>query len=203
MEQQRDFDGVAATWDENPGRVQRTRDLAEAMARLVPLGPDMRLMDYGCGTGLVALALQPHVGAVVAADNAPGMLTELAGKLQAAGVTNVTVQQLDLEHEDWVGEPFDVIVSSMALHHIRDAAGVVVKLAAALRAGGWLVIADLAGGSDSFHPDATGVYHHGFSAEAMGEMFAAARLTGVRTVEAARMTRETGEFGVLMTVGQR
>jgi 2-polyprenyl-3-methyl-5-hydroxy-6-metoxy-1,4-benzoquinol methylase len=203
MERRRDFDAVAATWDENPVRVQRAHDLAEAMRRLVPLRPDMRLMDYGCGTGLVALALQPYVGVVVAADNAPGMLAELTGKLQAAGLSNVAAQQVDLEREAWTGEPFDVIVSSMALHHIRAAALVVKRLAGALRPGGWLAIADLAGGSDSFHPDPTGVFHHGFSAETMGEMFAAAGLTEVQTVEGATMSRETGDFVVLLTVGRR
>ncbi|MCE5238102.1 class I SAM-dependent methyltransferase [bacterium] len=199
----RDFDAVAATWDQHPVRVERTRALAEAMARLVPLRQDMRLLDYGCGTGLVALALHPYVASVVAADNSEGMLDELSAKLEVAGLDNVSARRLDLEQEDWTGEPFDVIVSSMALHHIRQAGVVVSRLAAALRPGGWLAIADLAGGSEGFHPDPTGVFHHGFSAEEMGEMFEAAGLTDVQTVEGAKMARETGEFMVLLTVGRR
>ena len=203
MDQKRDFDALAATWDDNPMRLKLTRSIAEAMLREVPLRLDMALLDYGAGTGLVTLALQPHVASVIAVDNSAGMLARLDEKLAAAGLRNVTTMQLDLEQQDWPGEPLDVIVSSMTIHHIPDAATVVRKLGQALKPGGWLAVADLDEKSEGFHPDPTGVFHHGFSAEDMQAMFAAAGVLESRTVEALRMSRETGEFVVLLTIGRR
>jgi SAM-dependent methyltransferase len=45
-----------------------------------------RLLDLGCGPGLLAIALAPHVGAVVAMDPAPEMLEETALAAAEAGV---------------------------------------------------------------------------------------------------------------------
>jgi predicted TPR repeat methyltransferase len=203
MEQKRDFDALAATWDDNPGRLRVTRAIADAMLREVPFQSDMAMMDYGAGTGLVTLALQPHAASVVAVDSSAGMLGKLDEKLAAAELSNVTTLQCDLEQSDWTGEPLDLIVSSMTIHHIGAAALVVKKLGAALKQGGWLAIADLDAESVGFHPDPTGVFHHGFGAEEMQSMFTAAGLGSLRTVEALRMERETGEFAVLLTVGQK
>jgi len=47
------------------------------------------------------------------------------------------------------------------------------------------------------------VFHHGFDEDEMRGMFEAAGLTEVRTSEATRMVRETGDFPVLLTVGRR
>ena len=41
----RDFDKDAARWDEHPTRVQLAQDVASAIARAVPLGPTMGVLD--------------------------------------------------------------------------------------------------------------------------------------------------------------
>ena len=203
MTNKRDFDSAAATWDDNPHRRALARSVADAIVKAVPLRPDMRLMDYGCGTGLVTLALQPHVAHLVAADSSEGMLHTLGNKLQAAGITNVEPVRLDLERDDWQGLPFDVIVSSMTLHHIARVDLLVRKLAGMLVDGGYLAIADLDAGSEGFHADHTGVMHHGFGVAERQELFAQASLTEIRTIEAARVQRPGAVFPVLLTVGKR
>lgn len=64
--ERRDFNAAAATWDSNPHRVRLAVTVAETIMREVPLQERMRLLDYGCGTGLVTLALQSHVGLLYA-----------------------------------------------------------------------------------------------------------------------------------------
>lgn len=203
MTSKRDFDSAAATWDDNPQRRALAQQIAEAIAGAVPLRTDMRLMDYGCGTGLVTLALRPFVGHAIAADSSDGMLQALAAKVQASGLTNVEPVRLDLEHEDWQGPSFDVIVSSMTLHHIQSAALVVRKLADMLVEGGTLAIADLDAGSERFHDDNSGVMHHGFSADQRQELFQQAWLREIRTTEAARIRKPDAEYHVLLTVGKK
>lgn len=203
MSVKRDFDSAAANWDDNPYRVALARQTAEAIACEVPLEPHMKLMDYGCGTGLVTLALQPYVGEVVAADSSAGMLEALRGKLDEAQMDRVRTLQLDLERQDMPEQDFNVIVSSMTLHHIQQAESVVRKLAESLLEGGWLAIADLDGGSEAFHNDNAGVMHHGFDVDRRQELFQQAWLKEIKTVEVTRMRRDTGEFSILLTVGRR
>jgi ubiquinone/menaquinone biosynthesis C-methylase UbiE len=199
----RNFDAVAATWDDNPGRRQVAAAIAQAIRAAVALRPDMTLLDYGAGTGLVTLALQPEVGEIVAADSSEGMLEALRVKLAAAGLTNVRPLHLDLETEDLPSAAFDVIVSSMTFHHLQNPQTVLTKLAAALAPGGTIAVADLDAGSEQFHPDNTGVFHFGFGADQMRAMFTAAGLHDVAVTEAVRIPREARDFPVLLTVGHK
>ena len=203
MSERRDFDAEAANWDSNPFRVGLAKTVAEAIQRELPLESRMRLMDYGCGTGLVTLALQPYVREVVAADSSQGMLQALAEKLPGARISNVETVKLDLEQEPWQGEPFDAIVSNMVLHHIQDVELVVRRMAGALVEGGWLAFSDLDGGSEDFRPDNTGIMHFGFDVDQRQELFQQAWRKEIRTVEALRLPKNGKEFPVLLTVGRK
>lgn len=68
----RDFNQAATTWDDNPMRVQMARRIADAILQQIPVSNEMEMLDYGAGTGLVTLALQPHVRSVTAADSSDG-----------------------------------------------------------------------------------------------------------------------------------
>ena len=72
------FDERAQTWDEQPRRVQLARDIFAALERQVPLQRDWAALDYGCGTGLLTLALAPRVRRILAVDSSQGMLAVLA-----------------------------------------------------------------------------------------------------------------------------
>ena len=96
----------------------------------------------------------------------------------------------------------------MTLHHIAAAAGLLHKLYAAIVPGGWLALADLDAEDGSFHPDPVGIFHHGFSAEEMQAMFAAAGFVDLRTRLAHVVTRAIADgtlrdFSVLLTVGRK
>lgn len=56
----------------------------------------------------------------------------------------------------------DVIVSAMALHHVKEPSKQLCLFAKALKKGGTIAIADLAKEDGSFHSDNNGVYHLGF-----------------------------------------
>src|SRR5690606_42045723 len=45
------FDEKAATWDDDPAKVERARVVADALRDAVPPGPTTRLLEYGAGTG--------------------------------------------------------------------------------------------------------------------------------------------------------
>lgn len=207
-EKRRDFDAAARTWDDNPVRAQLGLQVATAIREAVPLAADWLALDYGCGTGLLTLLLAADVRHIIAADSSAGMLEVLAGKLHAAGVDNVTTRQWDLTDGVVVEERFGLICSNMTMHHIPDPAALVARFAELLEPGGWLALSDLDAEDGGFHPDPTGVFHRGFSAEQMQGFFAAVGLTAVRTVPAYTVSRpnaagEMRHYPVLLTVGRK
>lgn len=203
----RDFDAAAATWDENPHRVEMTREIGEALCAAVPLTPEMDALEIGCGTGLMTMLLQPQVRSILAVDTSEGMLTALRAKIESAQVTNIEPLKLDLT----VADPprlVDLVYSVMTFHHIPDPASALQRLRPFLRPGGYVAIADLDAEDGSFHGGREGVAHNGFSAEQMQEMLASAGLTELRSIVAHTVVRPrpdgvTGEYPVLLTVGRK
>ena len=158
------FDQAAATWDDNPMRIALMRAVGEAILREARPTKNMDVLDYGCGTGLVGLYLLPHVRSVTGADNSVGMLDVLHKKIKDGGLGNMRTMRLDLEHDPVPAGRYHLIVSSMALHHIADTAGVLGAFYHLLHPQGLLCIADLDTEPGVFHtPDvAPSVHHHGF-----------------------------------------
>lgn len=208
MARKRDFDALAATWDNNPGRISAARDICEAVRQEVPLSDAVQALDYGCGTGLVTLGLQPDLGSIVAADSSEGMLAVLQDKLAAAQIDNVRTLRLDLEHEEPPGDRYDLIFSSLTMHHLEHPEVAIARLAQMLKADGVLAIADLDEEAGDFHGDNTGVAHFGFSAERMQGMLRSAGLRQVRTVKATTVTKPGAGgvmkgFDILLSLGVR
>ena len=156
------FDRVAAEWDSNPARGALARAVTDAILKTVPLRPDMNAMDFGAGTGLLTLGLLPHVGSIAAMDASGEMLRSLNEKLRALGIDKVHTMLCDISTTPLPVAGFDLIASSMVLHHIPDVPLTLQRLRPCLRPGGWIAMADLDSEDGTFHTDSTGVYHHGF-----------------------------------------
>ena len=203
----RDFSAVADQWDQEPRRLKLAQDVVAAMRQALPLTRDMEALDYGCGSGLVTLGLHPFVGRITGADSSAGMLEVLKRKIQAHGLENITTLPLDLEHQHLEGG-FELIVSSMTLHHVQDVPALIATLSKALKPGGWLALADLESEDGRFHDDPTGVLHHGFSCEFFIREFAQNGLADVAVVTAASVEKQGTDgnprrYPVLLCVGHK
>ena len=192
------FEDKAAEWDANPARVALARAVVAAIRAAVPLRSDMAAMDFGAGTGLVSIGLLPEVGEVTAVDASGEMLRVLGEKVKALGVANLHTLQCDVGEAALPLGSFDLIVSSMVLHHLPDVAKVVKHLRPALRTGGWIALADLDVEDGTFHADPTGIFHHGFKRETVCHWLRDAGFTDTGSSEAYRITRP-GSDGVLRT----
>ncbi len=157
------FDAKARTWD-TPEKAERAQAVAHAIARRVPLTTDMRGFEYGCGTGLLSFSLREQLGHITLADNSPGMLQVLEEKIEAAGARHMTPVQLDLMADAAPETPFELIYTSLTLHHIDDTDRILQIFYDMLSAGGHLCIADLDKEDGSFH-SAGFDGHHGFDQE--------------------------------------
>ncbi len=207
-ELKRDFDRDAALWDENPGRVKVAANIAQSILAQIALNPDMDVLDFGCGTGLVTLALQPHVGSITGVDSSPGMLDVLKRKISDRHFANVKTLYVDIDRGDTLSGSYHLIVSSMTLHHIKDVDALLKQFYQRLHPSGMLCIADLDEDGGRFHEVNDGVFHFGFNREALSRQFEAAGFQNVRTLQAAHVEKPIAggskhRFTIILTIGTR
>jgi predicted TPR repeat methyltransferase len=207
-EEKKDFDREAAQWDANPGRVKLANEVADAIIREVSPARDMDVLDFGCGTGLVTLRLQPLVRTILGVDSSHGMLGVLEGKIRTQGILNAQTRFVDFEKGDRIEGRFHLLVSSMTLHHVPDTARLFKQWQELLLPGGFLCFADLDAEDGSFHGDNTGVFHHGFDRQQLKKLLLSAGFHDVRDATATTMIRDVEgkgekEFPVFLIVAKK
>lgn len=185
------FDQAAATWDLAERRVALAHAVAEAIAARVPLSKDQSVLDFGCGTGLVTLELGPMVGTMAGADTSPGMLATLAGKAEAQGLA-LQLLSLNTDEVTDLGGPYDLIVSSMTLHHVPDVPALFHQFVQHLHPGGHVALADLDEEDGSFHEDGVGYHHKGFHRAKVQAWLEAAGFQDIH-LDTATVTRKGGK----------
>jgi ubiquinone/menaquinone biosynthesis C-methylase UbiE len=207
-ENKTDFDQKAAAWDENPMRVKLANDVADTIIREIRPTQDMDALDYGCGTGLVTLRLQPFVKSVTCVDSSRGMLEVLEGKLKNKGLSNVHTQFLDFGQGGKVEGKFHLVVSSMTLHHVQEPAVFLKQLYDLLTPEGYLGIADLDKEDGTFHDDNKGVLHFGFERVHLKGLLEETGFRDLHDVTATTVVKGIGgngrrEFPVFLIIGRK
>jgi ubiquinone/menaquinone biosynthesis C-methylase UbiE len=203
-----DFEKEAAVWDVEPRRVKLAQDVAEAVIRELKPTKDLDVLDFGCGTGLVTLRLQPLVRSITAVDSSPAMLAVLRDKVKKQGLANVRAQLVDFERGGEVQGRFNLLVSSMTMHHVADTAALLRFWFELLLPGGRLGVADLDTEDGSFHGDNTGVYHQGFERSGVQALLEEAGFRQVRASTAASVVKQIAgqgprEFTVFLITGAK
>ena len=187
--ERKDFDQEAAAWDVDPGRVRLANDVADAIIKEIRPTGEMDVLDFGSGTGLVTLRLQPLVKSITGADSSRGMLDVLEEKCRTRGLSNVRTQFVDFEKGGRMEGKFHLLISSMTMHHVKDLAALFKQWHYLLLPGGLLAAADLDVEDGSFHGNNTGVFHLGFSREHLKTLLITTGFHDVRSVTAATMLR--------------
>ena len=197
------FDRAAATWDEHPGRVAMAREIVAAILAQAPVRAEMTAVDFGTGTGLIALGLAEHVRQVIGIDSSEGMLSVLKGKLRNADIRNVEILRLDLEQDPAPGLRADLVASAMTLHHLADVPAVLGKLATVLAPGGYIALADLVTEDGSFHGDMAGVQHLGFDPAWVAEILRGLGFEETRGSIAHVIERGEKQYPVFLVSGRK
>ncbi|AWL10707.1 2-polyprenyl-6-hydroxyphenol methylase [Saliniradius amylolyticus] len=133
------WDDYAPGWDSNEAVIAYADKAHQALIQVMdPAG--FRVLDFGCGTGLLSERLSPSAASIVALDPAPKMIAVLENK----GLSNVATITAGLDPKLAAEHPlltpgFDLIVASSALAFVPDYVETVSLLKQLLKPGGRLI----------------------------------------------------------------
>lgn len=131
------------------GKEQAFRDKVLDLAHIAK---DQSVLDVGCGTGTLAIAAKRRVGldgAVYGVDASPEMLARAEKKARKAGV-EVFVRNALAESLPFPDAHFDVVLSSVMLHHLPQKARLqcVKEIRRVLKPSGRVLAVDFEGFTD-------------------------------------------------------
>lgn len=174
------FDTEAQNWDQDPEKVKRANLFAKEIIDFVHPDISMKAIDFGCGTGLLSYALRNSFKSITLIDNSPGMISILEQKIKKNGLHNFQPLCIDPMIDALELKDFDVVFSSMTIHHIHDLHKIMKIFNSSLKMGGYVCIADLVTEDGTFHsehPDFDG--HKGFDKD---EIISILKANGFQTV---------------------
>jgi tRNA (cmo5U34)-methyltransferase len=161
-----EFDLKAKTWDQNPMHRDRSVAIVNALLEQIQLSTEMSAMEFGAGTGITSFLLKDKLKNITMLDNSSEMVRIMNEKIKSENAVNLQALSFDLEHNDWAGRKFDLIMTQMVLHHVNDIKNIFEKFYNILNPGGYLAIADLYSEDGSFHGEGfTG--HKGFDVDVL------------------------------------
>lgn len=195
------FNNKAGNWDEQSIPQQLSRTIGPAIIENIKLTPDMEVMDFGAGTGLLTSHIAPLVKHVTAVDISAAMLDRLAAKPELQ--EKVTARCQDILHEP-LDKKFDLIISAMAIHHVKETALLLQSFAHHLKPGAQIALADLDTEDGSFHPPQTqGVFHLGFDREAFSLLLKKSGFEDIQFLTAHIIEKDGTDYPVFLVLAKK
>lgn len=158
------FDIESITWDDER-RKNRAKLIAEEINKSIQIKKQYTALEFGCGTGLISFCLNDKFEMITLVDVSKGMVDVLNSKIETFKINNMKAYQIDINENNILPEHrYDVIYTSMALHHIIDTETTIKNLYRLLKKDGYLCIIDLDEEDGSFHKEEKDFNgHNGFN----------------------------------------
>ena len=101
--------------------------------------PDMRVVEFGCGTGTTAVHHAPHVAHIDAIDISANMLDIGRSKASDAAVDNITFSLGTLTEFQAEKDSIDAVLGLNVIHLLPDRQAMITEVARILKPGGIFV----------------------------------------------------------------
>lgn len=195
------FSEKAKDWDVNEMVLQLSNATSQAILDNINFNSDMQVMDFGAGTGLITGKVLPHVAEITAVDVSEAMLSQLSEKEELKGKVKPVCQDI---LEKPLEEKFDVIMSAMAMHHVKDTDALFNTLNQHLKSAGKVALVDLDSEDGSFHPpEVEGVYHDGFAREAIQSLLEKNGFKEINFVTAHTVNKEDKSYPIFLVTAEK
>lgn len=165
------FDLLASTWDTKSTRVEIAKTFISTVKENIHNISSFDILDYGCGTGLVSFGFVGEVKSILGMDFSDGMLDVYNQKIKDYDLSDIKCEKHNINDNHLPHNKFDMILTSMTLHHIKDTNDFIEKAYKALKQNGYLAIGDLDKEDGTFHDRGNeGVEHFGFDKQHLSDM---------------------------------
>jgi ubiquinone/menaquinone biosynthesis C-methylase UbiE len=139
------FKNWANEYDNTLGKVNRHHHLLDLVVKSSAVKDDDRVLDIGCGTGLLSLKFLEKADCLIhGIDSSPEMLQIFKNKIDKLDLSRkISCEFKDAENLDLKKNFFDVIASTVSLHHIKNKYPMIRKIYSLLKPGGKFVLGDI------------------------------------------------------------
>lgn len=137
---------IAQKYDNEHQKFRNYDNEAEIVVNNLKITPNDIVLDFGCGTGGIALNLAKYSGKVICVDISREMLDILEEKAKKQNIFNIETHCAGFLSYDHEGpDQVDKIVSMVSLHHLPDfwKSVALLKMADILKPGGKVYLFDL------------------------------------------------------------
>jgi len=139
------FQGWANEYDTTLGKLKRHHKLLDLVVKLSGIQRNDRILDIGCGTGLLSLKfLEKRDCTIRAIDSSPQMLKIFQEKIEKYNLAEkIHCEQKSAEDMDFKPDQFDIIAATVSLHHVKFKEPVIKNIYASLKCGGRFVMGEI------------------------------------------------------------
>ncbi|XXF79836.1 metalloregulator ArsR/SmtB family transcription factor [Myxococcaceae bacterium GXIMD 01537] len=166
---------------------------------LASLLPPLDVADFGCGTGVLSVAIARWARRVWAIDQNAQVLARARERAAREGHGNITFLAEDLHRLSLADGQMDLVVISQSLHHVEDPGAVLAEAARIVKPSGKLVLLELMPHEERWALEQLGHRHLGFAPEALE---ATLRRAGFESITRETHTRDReSPFRVFLLTG--
>jgi ubiquinone/menaquinone biosynthesis C-methylase UbiE len=141
------WDARAKSYDKNVMETFEKAYQLTSTAILEVIKPDSKVLEIGCGTGIVTLSIAPHLKEITGVDISPNMVAIAREKAEKIKIENVDFRVEDAYKLAFENSDFDVVLLPNLLHVVADPEAVLQEAHRLLKPEGVLVtVTDCLGG---------------------------------------------------------
>jgi len=194
---ERYFAKHASRWDAIRSLHVPERQVEAAMLQRAGEGPFRAMLDIGTGTGRMLELFAARSERALGVDLSPAMLAVARANLERAAIKNARVRVGDVMNLPVVRDSFDLVIIHQVLHFLDEPGRAIEEAAAALSAGGRLLVVDFAPHQLEYLRESQAHLRLGFSHAQMKQWIAAA---GLRFETAEDLAPEEESSGLTVTI---
>lgn len=195
------FNEIANSWDTEEKKFQYNL-YANKIKSILNKNQFNSVLEIGCGTGLLGSNFIDDKNIFLGIDTSEGMLEVFNQKFKEfknVKSANLNLEDKDLDH---INQKFDLIITSMAFHHLISPEKMLLKLKYYLSKNGTIAIIDLDEENGTFHPDPKnmGVHYFGFSKNLTDNWAKNLNFRSYKREIINTINKESGNFPIFLAI---